>query len=53
MEYVNKIVNFFDLHLKNMPQLRLMDAAPADENGQEIKQSESETTGQDGWQAAS
>ncbi len=53
VEYVNKIVNFFDLHLKNMPQLRLMDAAPADENGQEIKQSESETTGQDGWQAAS
>ena len=49
--YVKKIVNFFDLHLKNVPQLRLMDTTPADENEQEIKQPEA--PGQDGWQAAS
>ena len=49
--YVNKIVKFFDLHLKNMPQLRLIDATPADENEPEIKLPK--IPGQDGWQAAS
>lgn len=49
--YVKKIVNFFDLHLKNVPQLRLIDAPPAGENEQEIKQPE--TSGQDDWSAAS
>lgn len=47
--YVKKIVNFFELHLKNVPQLRLIDAV--DENEQEIKPPE--TAGQDAWQAAS
>jgi uncharacterized protein len=49
--YVKKIVDFFDLHLKNVPQLRLMDAAPANENEQGAARPE--TPGQDGWQAAS
>jgi len=50
--YAKKITNFFDLHLKNVPQLRLMDAIEAKEGEQEMKQPE-ETAGQDGWQAAS
>jgi uncharacterized protein len=49
--YVKKIVNFFDLHLKNVPQLRLIDATSADENAQEIKLPG--TTGQDELSAAS
>jgi len=49
--YVKKITEFFDLHLKNVPQLHLVDAGVADKNEEEIKQAE--TPGQEGWQAAS
>jgi uncharacterized protein len=43
--YVKRITDFFDLHLKNVPQLRLMDTILADGNDQEVKP--------EGWQAAS
>lgn len=49
--YVKKILDFFDLHLKNVPQLHLIDALSTKENEREIKPSE--TPGEDGWQAAS
>jgi fermentation-respiration switch protein FrsA (DUF1100 family) len=49
--YVKKITEFFDLHLKNVPQLHLVDADPANKNEEEIKQAQ--TAGQEGWQAAS
>ena len=43
--YVKKVLDFFDLHLKNVPQLHLVDA-PDNEKQQE-------TSGGNGWQAAS
>jgi fermentation-respiration switch protein FrsA (DUF1100 family) len=49
--YVKKVLDFFDLHLKNVPQLRLMDAPSTDENEPEAKPPE--IPGEDGWQAAS
>jgi uncharacterized protein len=49
--YVKKIVEFFNLHLKNVPQLRLIDAIPADGHAQKPTQPETPEPG--GWQAAS
>jgi fermentation-respiration switch protein FrsA (DUF1100 family) len=49
--YVKKVLDFFDLHLKNVSQLRLVDTPTTNENGQEIKPQE--TPREDGWQAAS
>ena len=49
--YVKKVLDFFDLHLKNVPQLHLIDANSTEENKQEMKQPE--TPAEDGWQAAS
>ncbi|HVB75141.1 MAG TPA: alpha/beta hydrolase [Ktedonobacteraceae bacterium] len=49
--YVNKIIEFFDLHLKNVAQLRLMDGSLPVQREQETKQAE--TPGGGGLQAAS
>ncbi len=49
--YVKKILDFFDLHLKNVPQLHLIDASTANENEPVTKPPE--TQEEDGWQAAS
>ncbi len=51
--YVAKICEFFDLHLKNVAQLRLMDGTPADQNQSEVETASPETPGQGDWQAAS
>lgn len=49
--YVKKILDFFDLHLKNVPKLHLVDTPSTDENEPVTKPPE--TPGENGWQVAS
>lgn len=44
--YVKKVVNFFDLYLKNVPQLQLVDS-PSQDQAEEVPVEPSEATGED------
>ncbi|HLX56848.1 MAG TPA: alpha/beta hydrolase [Ktedonobacteraceae bacterium] len=51
--YVKKIIEFFDLHLKNVAQLHLMDATTPDQREAETMQPDLPEPDHDGLQAAS